>query len=322
MTPILTAALVLAGTAVAATFFIYRFQLPRERRHAGRALFASMDWSDFTHLVLALLNARGYERGFGGGGTDGEYLLRYRGQDWLLSSRHSRAYAPGTTAIAEFSNHLRNRGLEGGILAIPQRFPRAAHALGRAYRVDLLDGASMWDEMQPLLSEEQHEAIDRPAHARLRLQLVVAWVLAAALAAAVYVTLKPARPAAAPEAEVPAASLEPATRESRLPPLPQEQLQQALEKEPPLQPAAASALTVEQRRHAIALAVAAQAHVTSASWVTESTLLVVTDSTEFDPRAAICPLLERDADLAASRLQIRLPPGSDIPVRFLQCRAY
>ena len=307
MTPILTAAAVLVGTAVAATFFIYRFQLPRERRHAGRALFASMDWSDFTHLVLALLNARGYERGFGGGGTDGEYLLRYRGQDWLLSSRHSRAYAPGTTAIAEFSNHLRNRGLEGGILAIPQRFPRAAHALGRAYRVDLLDGASMWDEMQPLLSEEQHEAIDRPAHARLRLQLVVAWVLAAALAAAVYVTLKPARPAAAPEAEVPAASLEPATRESRL---------------PPLQPEAASALTVEQRRHAIALAVAAQAHVTSASWVTESTLLVVTDSTEFDPRAAICPLLERDTDLAASRLQIRLPPGSDIPVRFLQCRAY
>ena len=59
MTPTLTAALVLAGTAVAATFFIYRFQLPRERRHAGRALFASMDWSDFTHLVLALLNARG-----------------------------------------------------------------------------------------------------------------------------------------------------------------------------------------------------------------------------------------------------------------------
>ena len=132
-------------------------------------------------------------------------------------------------------------------------------------------------------------------------------VLSAALAAAVYVTLKPARPAAAPEAEVPAASLEPATRESRL---------------PPLQPEAASALTVEQRRQSIARAVATLTHVTSATWVTESTLLVVTDSTEFDPRAAICPLLERDADLAASRLQIRLPPGSDIPVRFLQCRAY
>ena len=317
MTPILTAALVLAGTAVAATFFIYRFQLPRERRHAGRALFASMDWSDFTHLVLALLNARGYERGFGGGGTDGEYLLRYRGQDWLLSSRHSRAYAPGTTAIAEFSNHLRNRGLEGGILAIPQRFPRAAHALGRAYRVDLLDGASMWDEMQPLLSEEQHEAIDRPAHARLRLQLVVAWVLAAALAAAVYVTLKPAPAPVGAAAAANAASTDAANPDSRLPPL-----QQAPEKEPPLQPAAASALTIEQRRQSIAQAVSTLAHVTSATWATESTLLVVTDSTEFDPRAAICPLLERDADLAASRLQIRLPPGSDIPVRFLQCRAY
>ncbi|MDG6349356.1 restriction endonuclease, partial [Luteimonas sp. 8-5] len=191
MTPILTAATVLAATGLASTFFLYRFQFPRERRKAGRALFAAMDWGDFIHLVLALLNARGYERGFGGGGTDGEYLLQHRGQDWLLSSRHSRAYAPGTTAIAEFSNHIRKRGLDGGILAIPQRFPRAAHALGRAHRVDLLDSDSMWEEMQPLLSEDQHAAIDRPAHARMYLQLVVAWTLAIALAVATYMSIKP-----------------------------------------------------------------------------------------------------------------------------------
>src|SRR5690606_9390393 len=191
LTPILTAATVLVATGLASTFFLYRFQFPRERRKAGRALCAAMDWGDFIHLVLALLNARGYERGFGGGGTDGEYLLQHRGQDWLLSSRHSRAYAPGTTAIAEFSNHIRKRGLDGGILAIPQRFPRAAHALGRAHRVDLLDSDSMWEEMQPLLSEDQHAAIDRPAHARMYVQLVVAWVLAIALAVATYLSIKP-----------------------------------------------------------------------------------------------------------------------------------
>src|SRR5690606_21002325 len=191
LTPILTAATVLLATGLASTFFLYRFQFPRERRKAGRALFAAMDWGDFIHLVLALLNARGYERGFGGGGTDGEYLLQHRGQDWLLSSRHSRGYAPGTTAIAEFSNHIRKRGIDGGILAIPQRFPRSAHALGRAHRIELLDGASMWEEMQPLLSEEQHAAIDRPAHARMHLQLVVVWVLAIALAAVVFLAIKP-----------------------------------------------------------------------------------------------------------------------------------
>ncbi|MDG6349355.1 hypothetical protein QAA18_11530, partial [Luteimonas sp. 8-5] len=91
---------------------------------------------------------------------------------------------------------------------------------------------------------------------------------------------------------------------------------------PPLQPPATPARTVEQRRQAIAGAVASLPHVTSASWPAESTLLVVTDSDEFDPRAGICPLLEPDPDLAASRLQIRHPPDSAIPVRFLQCRAY
>ena len=305
MTPILTAATVLAATGLASTFFLYRFQFPRERRKAGRALFAAMDWGDFIHLVLALLNARGYERGFGGGGTDGEYLLQHRGQDWLLSSRHSRAYAPGTTAIAEFSNHIRKRGLDGGILAIPQRFPRAAHALGRAHRVDLLDSDNMWEEMQPLLSEDQHAAIDRPAHARMYVQLVVAWVLAIALAVATYLSIKP-RPevgAITPAAAAPMGAAEAATP-------------------PPLQPPATPARTVEQRRQAIAGAVASLPHVTSASWPAESTLLVVTDSDEFDPRAGICPLLEPDPDLAASRLQIRHPPGSAIPVRFLQCRAY
>src|SRR5690606_21200834 len=166
LTPILTAATVLVAAGLASTFFLYRFQLPRERRKAGRALFAAMDWGDFIHLVLALLNARGYERGFGGGATDGEYLLQHRGQAWLLPGGPRRAYAPGTPAIAAFSNHTRKRGRDGGIPAIPQRSPRAAHALGRAHRVELLDGTSMWDAMQPLLSEDQHAAIDRPAHAR------------------------------------------------------------------------------------------------------------------------------------------------------------
>jgi len=309
LTPALTAIAVLLGTGAAASFFLYRYQLPRERRHAGRALFAAMDWGDFIHLVLALLNARGYERGFGGGGTDGEYLLERRNQDWLLSRRHSRAYSPDSTTITEFSHHLRSRGIEGGILAIPNRFPRKAYGVARAHMVELLDGASMWDEMQPLLSDAQHTAIDRPAHARLKLQLVVAWLLAAALAAAVFFAIKPD-----PE---PAGAAEAAPQASRLPPLQQPARQQV-----PLQPDANPARTVEQRRQSIALAVSRLPNVTSASWPAPSTLLVVTDSAAFDPRTGICPLLEPDPELAASRLQIRHPPGSDIPVRFLQCRAY
>src|SRR5690606_28776548 len=138
--------------------------------------------------------------------------------------------------------------------------PRTAHALGRAHRVELLDGASMWDEMQPLLSEDQHAAIDRPAYARMHLQLAVAWALAIALGAATFLAVKP-RPEVG--AITPSAATAPAGAA------------EAATEPPPLQPSSTPARTVEQRRQAIAGAVASLPHVTSASWPAESTLLVV-----------------------------------------------
>lgn len=311
MTHMLFAVAAFLITGLAASFFLYRYRLPLERRAAGRALFSAMDWGDFTQLVLAVLNARGYERGFGGGGTEGEYLLQRRGQDWLLSSRHSRAYVPGSTSIAEFASHLRHRGIQGGVLAIPGRFPRNAFGIGRAHRIELLDGASMWDELQPLLSEEQHTAIDRPAHARVQWQFAVAWLLAAALGAAIYLAMDAAAPAPAAGAEpAEVAPGAPGTRDPRLPQAPRAPT------------ATAATRTIEQRRQAVADTVATLPHVASAGWATESTLLVKVDSEDFDPRTAICPLLEQDPDLRASRLQIQAPAGSVRPIRFLQCRAY
>jgi hypothetical protein len=309
----LLAATTFLAAGLATTFFLYRFRLPLERRKAGRMLLSAMDQGDFLQLVLAVLNTRGYERGFGGGGTEGEYLLQRRGQDWLLSSRHSRAYAPGSTSIAEFANHLRQRGIQGGILAIPGRFPRPAFALGRAHRIELLDGAGMWDELQPLLSDQQHAAIDRPARARLAWQFAVAWLVALALGAAFYLALPRAVPSpveAAPPVGAASAPIEvPEGNESRLTPLTQQQQQLAT-------------APIQARRVALAEAIARLPHVRSASWPTESTLLVAVDREDFDPRAGICPLLEKDDELRASRLQLQLPAGSDRPIRFLQCRAY
>ena len=308
MTPMLLAATTFLSAGLATSFFLYRYRLPLERRAAGRNLLSAMDQGDFLQLVLAVLNTRGYERGFGGGGTEGEYLLQRRGQGWLLSSRHSRAYTPGSTAIAEFANHLRQRGIQGGILAVPGRFPRQAFALGRAHRVELLDGASMWDELQPLLSDEQLAAIDHPARARLKWQFAIAWLAALALAAAVYLALpqKTAPASPAPVAGATEAAIQTSATPDSQPLLPQPPLQQP----------------IQARRLALAEAIARLPHVTSANWPTESTLLVAVDSEHFDPRAGICPLLEQDPDLRASRLQLQLPAGSGRPVRFLQCRAY
>jgi hypothetical protein len=79
---------------------------------------------------------------------------------------------------------------------------------------------------------------------------------------------------------------------------------------------------VADRRRTIAEAVGRLAHVRSAAWPAPSTLQVVVDSELFDPRERLCPLLENDPDLGASRLQVQYPTSSTRPVRFLQCRAY
>ncbi|MGN6111832.1 MAG: restriction endonuclease, partial [Luteimonas sp.] len=211
------AALLAVGACLAAglsaTWFLYSKRLPRERRVAGRALLAAMDHADFMQLVLAVLNGRGYERTFGGGGTEGEYLVERHGRGWLLSSKYSHAYTPDSSAIAEFANYLRHRAVPGGVLAITGRFPRAAFGVARAHRVELLDSDNMWDELQPLLDEKQLAAIDRPARARLKWQFALAWLAAVAIGAAVYLGEREVEgdaPAQRPAAVMPAARL-PAT---------------------------------------------------------------------------------------------------------------
>jgi len=297
-----------------------------------------MDNSEFMQLVLAVLNGRGYERTFGGGGTEGEYLVERHGRGWLLSSKYSHAYTPDSTAIAEFSNYLRHRGVPGGVLAITGRFPRTACGVARAHRIELLDSDNMWEELQPLLDDGQHAAIDRPARARLKWQFALAWLAAFAIGIAVYLggrqaevhgdavaaaitahTPRTATAAGAPAAtgtttaasagSVPA----PAAADAPSPPA---------TAGPAIAPGSSTPAQVAQRRRALADAIGRMPHVRSAAWPAPSTLQVLVDSELFDPRERLCPLLEADPDLRASRLQVQYPSSSERQVRFLQCQPY
>lgn len=310
---------------LAATLYILKSRQPYEARAAGLRMLASLSWSDFVQLVLAVLNGRGYERSFGGAGTEGEYVLERGGQKWLLSSRHSRAWKAGSTAIAEFAAHLRQQGLQGGVLAIPGRFPPAAFTVARAHRIELLDGHTMWDELQDSLSEEQLRDIDRAARRRLRGQYALAWGGALVIAVLVGFAMRDMKLVDGVEAPAPVvvggaeAPTEDPTEPIAAPAAPTSEITPP---EPPSAPEAPAAdLPIEQRRTRIAEAVAALPHVTGAHWATPSTLRVDTDSKTFDPRS-ICPLLEQDPELGAARLQVQYPAGSERPVRFLQCRAY
>jgi len=308
---------------LAASLYVVRARRPREERAAGLRMLGTLAWPDFIQLVLAVLNGRGYERSFGGAGTEGEYLLERGGQKWLLSSRHSRAWKPGTTGIAEFASHLRQQGLEGGILAIPGRFPPSAFSVGKAHRIELLDGPTMWDELAPALDDHQLRQIEQAAQRRLLGQYALAWAAAAVIALLVAMAL--AKNPLAGDAKVPVVGgAQAPTPEAT--PAPEGAARAAPTMERAAAPAIETAapdslIPVEERRTNIATAVAELPHVSAAHWSTPSTLQVVADSEAFDPQS-ICPLLEDDLELGASRLQVQYPAGSQRPVRFSQCRAY
>ena len=308
------AVFVLAGAG--ATLYL-RARLPREERAAGIAALSALDQRDFMHLVLSLMHRRGYERTYDQRTPlqPGEYLLERDGQRWLLSTRFSEAYAPGSTAIAEFAGQLRQRGIHGGVLAIPGRFPRAAFGIAHGHRVQLLDTAHDWQELEPLLSETQREAINAPAAARMRRQTRLAWIAAAVVALALALVGHD-RGRQATQAGVAGgdAMVAAPVVEDAVPATP------SAHAAPP--DATLAPLPLEQRRVDLAAAIAALPHVVGAGWSTESTLRVEVDNEDYDPRAQLCPLLEADPDLRASRVQLQAPAGSTRPVRFLQCRAY
>lgn len=302
------AAALLLGAA--ATFYIRRISLPREETEAGIAALADMRWRDFIHLVLGALGQRGYERVFNRetASADSDFVLERDGKRWLLSSSHGATYMLGSTAIAEFGNEIRLIGAAGGLLASPGHFAGEAHALAAVHRIELLDGPTLWPELQPLLTTEQRTAIAAGPQARAHRHLIIAWGGALVLGVALLLIDMPEvgkpdmidRPVAAVASPPPGTAVASIDRSAT----------------------AGDPRTLEQRRNAVAQAISTLPMVDRAIWATQSTLLVHLADAHGDPLSTICPLLERDAELRATRIQLQPPAGSMQPVRFVQCRAY
>jgi hypothetical protein len=299
-----------------ATFYLQRIRLPHEETVAGIAALAGMRWRDFMHLVLAAMNARGYERVFlphATGGEESDYLLERDGQRWLLSSKHGTAYVLGSSTIAEFAREIRMRGAAGGLMVTPGRFAPEAMNLARTQRIELLDGPALWPELRPLLPEAQREEVSGPSREQLRRQLWVAWGASVLVGVVAFLAMQQA----APRHE----QIETATAASSYRrPVAMAEAAQAISA-----PAAAvptDPQELERRRKDLATAVSTLPGIDKALWSTQSTLLVYLSEDLPEPMSAICPLLERYDELAASRVQLQPPAGSTHPVRFLQCRAY
>jgi len=306
---------------VPASLYLQRIRLPREEAAAGVAALSGMRWRDFIHLVLDALIQRGYERTFEANepGDEGEYVLERDGQRYLLSSKHGATYVLGSTAIAEFANAIRMRNLAGGLLVTPGQFAPEALPLARAQRIELLDGPTLWPELRPLLAAEQRAAISAPSQARARQQVLLAWGFGLVMGALLFVVMqrRSADEVAAPTASA-VASRPVVDRSTRVaPPTPATIASKASNA-----PAPDDAAALQRRRKAAAEAISSLPLVDRATWETQSTLLVQLADDSSDALPSICPLLERYDELAATRLQLQPPAGSNKPVRFVQCRVY
>lgn len=332
MSPLLIALLVFLATGVAATAWLRRGAVRAPARTRGPGELAELHWREFTRLVLQAMKARGYEPVVEDGGpgdgipSDASDILLHRGGDRvLLSCKHGSGSIVGAPAILGLGKLAQLRGAQGIVLATPGRFDDEAIRLARQQGgVELLDGAELWPELRPYVGPGHHarDDADAPQAAPEARTLGLAWGGAAVLGAIAWLALPaatpvqpPARVATPAAITVQAAGAGPAASASA-------PTAAAPVEAPAFEPVPTDPQVLQQRRADTASAISTVFGVDRAVWSTQSTLLVYLATENADPTDALCPLLERYPELAASRVQLQAPQGSERPVRFMQCRAY
>lgn len=299
-----------------ATLYIRGVMLHRDETAAGIVALSAMSWREFIHLVLEVLARRGYSRLVDRDtpSSDGEYTLARNRERWLLSCKHGSAFVLGHAAINELAGDINVQGAAGGFLVTQGRIGDEARGPARLQRIELLDGPTLWPEIRDLIPPGQLETIHAEAGQRARQRVLFAWLIALLAGIAAFVSL-PRAPevpnADAAVAKQPAAA--PATPPSaNAPAQPGTDAAQAMP----------DAAELDRQRKDVANAISTLPMVDRAVWTTQSTLEVLLLETDSDAIPSICPLVERYPALAASRIQLTPPPGSQAPVRFRQCRAY
>jgi len=334
MTPLLLALLVFAIAGGAATLWLRQHGSPADAaanaRERDESQLAELRWRDFTRLVLQAMKGRGYEPVIEDGmspdgipSDGGDILLERDGHYVLLSCKYGSGSVVGVQAILGLGKSATLRGAESVIVATPGKFETEAMRVARQQgNIELLDGKDLWPELRPYVARTP---AGTPAPAAVaaapmpQRAVAIAWGGAAALAVVAWMFAQgmqsdaPANEAGTPPAtaaRVPASDARDAT--------PAAAAAVAIENNVvPTDPAA-----LERRRRETANAISTLFGVDRALWSTQSTLLVYLAAEEADPSGELCPLLERYPELAASRVQLQPPQGSQKPVRFKQCRSY
>lgn len=326
MMPLLIALIAFALSGLGLTLWLRRSQAARQPQETpGRdaAQLSKLRWREFAKLVLQAMHARGYrplvEDGLPADGipTDGsDIVLERNGERTLLSCKYGSASVVGAQALLGLAKSATLRGTQQAIVVTPGRFDEEAARIAQQQNIELIDGQSLWPEVRPYVAYPEESAPHaQPATAAASKILALSWGAAALIGGLAWLL---------------AQGLQPATADaSAAAPLPAAQAAPVAPKQAPEQPEARATAPVpddpqelEKRRREAANAISTLFGVDRALWSTQSTLLVYLSAEEADPTTDLCPLLERYPELAASRVQLQPPAGSNRPVRFKQCRTY
>lgn len=336
--PPLFAAIVVALAAFATS--TWWFGVMRRRiaeTTAGIRALAGMKWRECAGLVLQALGEKGFvelpsSRQPGDGGT--EFLLTKGDERCLLSYKHGTAYRLGEANVRDFANAVQLQGAQSGILVTLGTAEGFARDLARRYGVELIDGRSLWPQVEPFAPPNLVEGIRSEAAAEIRRGQRLGIFASLGLGIAVYVLGLASQPpapmapippiasgapaadtAGSPGAAAPAAAApvyqDPASLEAN-------KAMKALEE--------VAKLTDEQRTQRRLMAAARIADLpqaTNALWSTQSTLvinLVSGDGIDSGIVNDACAVLVEYEELRYSRLQLEPPAGSNVPVRWRQCQ--
>ncbi|MGQ4583521.1 restriction endonuclease [Lysobacter sp. F60174L2] len=281
----------------------------------GLRALAAMRWREFSRFVIEALQQQGFEASRiepdANRGQQADLLLNRDGQTWLLSCKQGVNYRIKPAMVDELARAVRGSNARGGILATLGRIDPDARRQDQG--IELLDGATLWPLIDPLLPPSLHRDLVARAHTQVARATGLVWVGALALGLTVAMLLTGNEPGMPPDSmpaeQAPAVAAPAAAAETTT-----------------VAPAGvdeAPAPSEDQDRLDITRSVSALPGVERAAWATRSTLLVhLLPDASPEQIDAICPVLERSELLRTSRVQLQPPPGSSDTVRFIQCRTF
>lgn len=312
----LVTTLLVGGAATAWLWRVYRQRLVVT---AGLRTLAAMRWREFSRFVVESLQTQGFSasrmRPDGERGQHADLLLTRHDQVWLLSCKQGVNYRINAAMVDQLARAVRDSGASGGVLATLGRISPSARK--DADGIELIDGATLWTLIDPQLPPSLHLDLKNGARTQTIRATVLVWVVALVLGfgvAGVMSTLSsgngdgdtPVLPTA-PMAKV-SSQAPPAVTDAPQPPSSTMTSPGSIEDDP-------------GQRSEAAKEVSALTGIDRAAWVTQSTLLIRLElEADTEQVERICTTLQRNG-VPNARLQLEPPPGSEAPVRFLQCLA-